>query len=457
MAIRRSGYAGQVVDGVERYLGIQYAEPGPSGRFSASAVIGGRRQAAADSLDDVPVFPQLPSRLSAAMGRRVERNPQVESAFFLNVWTPVRGSRLPVLFFIHGGAWMTGGGSASWYDGRALSARGMVVVTCNYRLGPLAHLTEPGSGGSRNPALSDLLAALRWVRENIARFGGDPEAVTVAGQSAGSWYAHLLCVSDAARGLLGRVAHLSHASNRPWTPARQDRLCEEVRRELGLGSLRDAGVPELLEAGRRAATRTEPGLGAVPTPYLPTTDAATADLLCSAPESARASHARAVYLRTTGTETSAFFFDSPRERQVDADAVARLRASTAGGAAAAGGSARTPYEELVAITSEHFFDGPSRALADAYADRGIPTYLRAFEARSELDGFLSGHCFDLPFQFGSRDGWPDAPMLRGISRERFDRVSAGLVSELADFVASPDSGCGLERHLGGAGAVPIPP
>lgn len=453
----RFGYAGQLADGVERYLGIQYAEHGPAGRFCASEVIGARRQTAAESLDDVPVFPQLPSRLAAAMGSRVERNPQAESAFFLNIWTPAQGAGLPVLFFIHGGAWMTGGGSVAWYDGHALSARGMVVVTCNYRLGPLAHLTEPGAGGGRNPALSDLLAALRWVRENIAHFGGDPDSVTVAGQSAGSWYAHLLCVSDQARGLLDRVAHLSHASNRPWAPAYQDALSGEVRRELGIDSLREAAVPELLEAARRVVTRTAPGLGAVPTPYLPTTDAATADFFGSGPESVRASHARAVYLRTTGTETSAFFFDSPRERQVGAELVALVRAS-APPAQRPGDewAARTPYEELVEITSERFFDGPSRALADAYAAEGIPTRLRVFELRSELDGFLSGHCFDLPFQFGSRDAWSDAPMLRGITRERFESVSAGLVSELADFVVSPADGGGRELHHVGAGAAPIP-
>ncbi len=456
--VTRSGYAGQTVDGVERYLGIQYAEPGPSGRFSEPAVIGERRQAAAHSLEDVPVFPQLPSRLSAAMGTRVERNPQSESAFFLNVWTPGQGSRLPVLFFVHGGAWMTGGGSASWYDGRRLSARGMVVVTVNYRLGPLAHLRDRGVGGGRNPAFSDLLAALRWVRENIARFGGDPEAITLAGQSAGSWYARLLSISAAARGLFSRVAHLSHASNRPWTPAFQDRIGDEVRRELGTDSLRGVGCEDLLEAGRRVAGRRPLELGAVPTPFLPTTDHDTADVFCSASESARASHAQAVYIRTTGTETSAFFFDSPRERRVDAAAVAALRAGAAASerAALAGGSPLTPYEELVAITSERHFDGPSRGLADAYARRGVPAYLRTFDVRSGLDGFLSGHCFDLPFQFGSMDGWADAPMLQGITRDGFEAASAALISELADFVVSPGPHCGLEPHAEGAGAVPVP-
>ncbi|GAA4368849.1 carboxylesterase family protein [Paeniglutamicibacter cryotolerans] len=453
--LRRAGFSGYEEGGIERYLGIQYAGPGASGRFSHAVALGERRQLDVASLGEVPVFPQLPSRLFAAMGNGIESNPQDESAFFLNVWTPAGGSRLPVLVFIHGGAWMTGGGSASWYDGSALSGSGMVVVTFNYRLGALAHLADT-TEEARNPPYSDIVAALRWVREHISGFGGDPESVTVAGQSAGSWYAHLLSISPEMRGLFSKVAHLSPARNRAWDRAHAARVRDGVRRELGGRSLGHVGAGELLEAGLRVLGRRTLDLGAVPTPYLPTLDDPVNNVFCSPQASAQASHVKEVYIRLTGTETSAFFFNSARELGVDAGDVEALRAAAPDGDAAA--PARTddsPYAQLVAITSKEHFETPARLLADAFAASGVPTYLRTFGKRSKLDGFMSGHCFDLPFQFGLMDRWANAPMLQGIGRDEFEAVSHALVSELADFVMSPAGMHASERHVLGAQALPV--
>lgn len=111
-----------------------------------------------------------------------------EDCLTLNVWTPpVSGERKPVMVWIHGGAFVSGGGGL--YDGRSLASRGdIVVVTLNYRLGTLGFLAHPAlgePGDVGNYGLADQQAALRWVRDNIAEFGGDPTKVTVAGQSAG--------------------------------------------------------------------------------------------------------------------------------------------------------------------------------------------------------------------------------------------------------------------------------
>ena len=116
-----------------------------------------------------------------------------EDCLYLNVLTPVRpgeASRLPVLFWIHGGAFVVGSGPEPRYDGARLAARGIVVVTVNYRLNALGFLAHPEltaeQGASGNFGLFDLVAALQWVNRNIAAFGGDPAAVTIAGESAGS-------------------------------------------------------------------------------------------------------------------------------------------------------------------------------------------------------------------------------------------------------------------------------
>jgi para-nitrobenzyl esterase len=135
-----------------------------------------------------------------------------EDCLYLNVWTPVEpgtSEKLPVLFYIHGGGFAVGSGSEPRYDGTRLAERGIVVVTVNYRLNALGLLAHPAltaeSGSSGNFAKLDLVAALRWVKRNIAAFGGDAGAVTIAGESAGSMYVSVLMASPLARGLFHRA------------------------------------------------------------------------------------------------------------------------------------------------------------------------------------------------------------------------------------------------------------
>jgi para-nitrobenzyl esterase len=140
--------------------------------------------------------------------------PSSEDCLTLNVWTPAKSdsARLPVMVWIHGGGFTIGTGASPRSSGEMLAGRGAVVVTFNYRLGALGFLAHPGLSResdrqvSGNYGLLDQIAALRWVRENIAAFGGDPSNVTLFGQSAGaSSGAGALMVSPLARGLFHRV------------------------------------------------------------------------------------------------------------------------------------------------------------------------------------------------------------------------------------------------------------
>lgn len=135
--------------------------------------------------------------------------PMSEDCLTLNIWTPGTGNaRRPVMVWIHGGALVFGAGSQSLYDGQALAARDAVVVSLNYRLGPLGFFDHPAlagtSGGDVNFGLLDQIAALKWVRDNIAAFGGDPGNVTVFGESAGGQSVLALFASPKARGLFHR-------------------------------------------------------------------------------------------------------------------------------------------------------------------------------------------------------------------------------------------------------------
>ena len=138
--------------------------------------------------------------------------PTSEDCLYLNVWTPRAepGARLAVMVWLHGGALIFGAGGLPLYDGSALARRGVVVVTVNYRLGPLGFFVHPAleraaPGGPANFGLLDQIAALQWVQRNIAAFGGDPGRVTAFGQSAGAQSVLALMASPPARGLFQRA------------------------------------------------------------------------------------------------------------------------------------------------------------------------------------------------------------------------------------------------------------
>lgn len=141
-------------------------------------------------------------------------NPEMsEDCLYLNVWTPAAGkdSRLPVMFWIHGGAFQNGFGHEIEFDGDAFAKKGVVLVTINYRLGMCGFLAHPlltaenGGKGSGNYGLFDQLAALKWVKKNIAAFGGNPDNITVFGQSAGAGSVQSLISSPLTKGYIQRA------------------------------------------------------------------------------------------------------------------------------------------------------------------------------------------------------------------------------------------------------------
>jgi para-nitrobenzyl esterase len=138
--------------------------------------------------------------------------PISEDCLTLNVWTTAKaGEKHPVMVWVHGGALTRGSGATAWYDGEALARKGVIIVTINYRLGVFGFFTHPEltaespNHSSGNYGLLDQVAALQWVKRNIAAFGGDPKKVTIFGESAGSWSTNCMMASPLARGLIDRV------------------------------------------------------------------------------------------------------------------------------------------------------------------------------------------------------------------------------------------------------------
>ena len=193
--------SGAARDGVASYLGLPYAAP-PVGDLrwrppQSPPTWTGVRDASVMSPDCVQG--RMPGAAAGA--------PQSEDCLYLNIWRPERGRRLPVLVWIHGGAFVNGGSSSPETFGEALAARGIVVVTFNSRLGRLGFFGFPALSAERpeepkvNYGLMDQVAALKWVKHNIAAFGGDPDDITLMGESAGGIAVNLLLGSPQTPGL----------------------------------------------------------------------------------------------------------------------------------------------------------------------------------------------------------------------------------------------------------------
>jgi para-nitrobenzyl esterase len=179
--------------------------------------------------------------------------PSAEDCLFLNVTAPAGAQGRPVLVWLHGGGYLTGSGTDMAGDGDIFArSHGLVVVTFNYRLGALGFLAVPGETPTGAFGLHDQVAALRWVRDNIAEFGGDPGQVTVYGLSAGAKSVATLMVSPLARGLFTRAAS-SSGGEYVATQAQAAAVARRFFRELGTGPerIRDVPVADILAAQSR--------------------------------------------------------------------------------------------------------------------------------------------------------------------------------------------------------------
>ena len=176
-----------------------------------------------------------------------------EDCLFLNVWRPARAGRYPVMVFIHGGGFTYGAAGVPLYNGAALAARGAVIVTINYRLGRLGFFAHPAltkespDGQLGNYAIMDQVAALHWVRRNVATFGGDPANVTLFGESAGAGSVHILMGSPVAKGLFQKAISESGAGGSALFPIRGGALNAEAIGQLWAKSvgLDDATAAQL--------------------------------------------------------------------------------------------------------------------------------------------------------------------------------------------------------------------
>lgn len=242
--------AGETKHGVRRWKGIPYAAPPVDDlRFAPPQPVDPWDEPF-DATGRFPICPQNAGGLEAAAGGGAGDQSEA-GCLTLNVWSADGGEGKPVMFWIHGGAFTTGSGLIPWYDGSNLADRGVVVVTINYRLGPLGFLHLEDVPGSGNAGILDQIAALEWVRDNIAGFGGDPDNVTIFGESAGGMSVGTLMGTPAARGLFHKAIPQSGAASMVATAESATRTTEKIMAAAGVedvAALRALPVEDLLAA-----------------------------------------------------------------------------------------------------------------------------------------------------------------------------------------------------------------
>ena len=204
----------------------------------------------------------------------IPKKPIDEDCLYLNVWSKSTPVKKPVLVYIYGGGFRSGGAGCAIYDGKEIAEKDVVFVSINYRVGVFGFLAHPeltkeaSYGSSGNYALLDMIAALKWVKENIAAFGGDPNQVTIAGQSAGAFAVSHLCVTPLAKGLFkGAIAQsggsVLSSSLRPSTNLQQaEKMGMEFAQNLHANSIEDLrklSATEILQSNQGLSYPIEDG------------------------------------------------------------------------------------------------------------------------------------------------------------------------------------------------------
>lgn len=442
---------GTVADGLRITLGVPYAAP-PFGarRFQAPHP--------AEAWHEVrectrfgPVAPQ-----SAELPGSPAWRPGDEDVLTLNIWAPAETSGpLPVLFWIHGGAYTFGSSAQPDYDGSALAHAGTVVVTCNYRLGFEGFGHVPGFPDNRG--LLDQIAALEWVRDNIAAFGGDPENVTVAGQSAGGGSIASLMSSARTDGLFRR-AIIHSVPDAFFPPELAERLAREVAEAAGVAptahGLLAATPRALVEASDRVVARYagDPASGflhydtVLYGPVLdgvlltrdpveaPGAEGATGlvDLLvCHTTEEYWLMHQVGSMPPVTTDDGLARF---ATDYGLPADLVAAYRALMPDAPV---------LDVFLALAGDAVFTVPTVRFAEAHARAGGRTFLSRFDRRrTRPDGspVRAWHAADVPFAFGTLDA-TGVDFLTGGPADADDRaLSRRMVDAWAAFAADGDAG-----------------
>lgn len=426
---------GQDEGDIRVFKGIPYALPPVQGRRWQPPVAMPRWPDVRDATTFGPACVHPQSKIVSVYSG--EQLPTSEDCLTLNVWAPAKARGTPVFVWIHGGALVNGSSREAMYDGKRLAERGVIVVSINYRLGVLGWLAHPGLSSestqhiSGNYGLLDQIAALRWVRANIAAFGGDPANVTIAGESAGGLSVMYLLESPLARGLFAKaVSESGYMISMP-----------ELKKSV-FGAPSGEGAGQMLAAalhapdiatlrGMDAQALTNGAAAAGFAPFglvdgvvLPQQMVSAFDAGKQAPVPLlvgfNQGEIRSLMVLAPKPPASAADYEATiRDRYGDlAEAFLRLYPSA------------TYKESILATTRDSLYGWTAERMARRQTALGQPAYLYLFDhgyPAADEAGLHAFHASELPFVFGTLDRtpphWPrvpDAPSERALSDAMID-------------------------------------
>lgn len=325
------------------------------------------------------------------MGPLMTGNPLSEDCLRLSVFTPGRDGRRPVMVWICGGAFVTGSGEFARYDASRLCEDGdIVVVNISYRVGAFGFLYQPEEG-STNLGLEDQICALEWVRKHISSFGGDPDRITVCGQSAGA-YSIANLIARGRTDLFSKAILFSAPFSLSSSPAAGKRMRKLFQRSL-------ARI-----AGRSASVRT-----------------ASIDQMLAAQEKMLKSAMHPLPFCPVGEKV---YPDRPVEgltkvlltcQKDDAQPFA-------------------PIRPLVGPVTDFIFRKPMYRYAGCLRRSGIEVQTEEYDWHPAGNPIGACHTLEIPFLFGTWDSWNKAAMLQGTTEEEFESRASGFRKKISDFV-----------------------
>ena len=367
-----------------------------------------------------------------------------EDCLSLNIWTPsADDKRRPVLVWIHGGGLLIGSGNIPYYAGDTFAKNGdLVVVTINYRLGALGYLS--GMGDRENLWLDDQAVALRWIVDNIEAFGGDPNAITLLGQSGGALSIGGLVQHPTSRGLFHRAILQSIPLGIEFqTPSAAFERTQKLATLLGhddVEALRNEPGERLVE-GSLGVLIDNAAFGNWPLAFLPVIDE---DSIPVHPLQALAESDVELLVGWTEDEASFAFALDPQYADTSQSQVLDWLGSEGEealgiyGAYTSSGRS-TPKEVLSGVVSDNLF---RRSALDLVEKRAAVAPVYAYEFRFDspaFDGRLGAtHCLDLPFTFNNVDKWSGAGFIQGIEEVVFERIGTSMHKAFISFVVTGD-------------------
>lgn len=440
---------------VIQFRGVPYAEAPVGGfRFSSARPVSawtGVRDASIHGY----IAPQPPFPSRYFFGESSEL-PQGEDCLSLTISTPaIDKEKRSVVVWLHGGSYLTGAGSLDWYDGAELSKDGNIVtVGVNYRLGALGFLHHPEISDG-NMGITDILTALKWVQDHIECFGGNPDQVTVMGQSAGAHAIMCLLAMPDAHGLFRRaILQSAPASLAPLSEAKAleygNRLLEILNvdqrdpKEM-ITQLKTMSPAQIIQASGKLAQETA-RFGQITLPFMPVFDSlSTTDRFIEMAAKGAGEAGIDIIIGTNREEANVLLgnIQAPDPALVkerffaltgDEEAIDLYRWRRPGS---------TNIDLLFDLITDYTFLFPSLRLAEAANKAGSRTWVYQFDWAPPGSPFKACHGLEVPFIFGNLEACRDAPVLQGARSEVVADLTAAIRSAWIGFIRTGNPGVSI--------------